>query len=204
MTMNLRHVEQILITVLTGILAVGLQNSKAGAVHRSAAEVKSGSVEQTPTQWIKYTSPAGRYSVLFPCQPKLSSDDSKFVIYSADCHHDPTHSLYYVDYFDIGPDMTYSLDKGVSAEIAAVKGTLVAKKTISLDGYPGLEVKFSAEVISGIDIVTLARHYQVGRRVYTIKIKVTKFSETFGESETSLSGEMATKFFDSFQLVKAP
>lgn len=45
--MNLRkHVGEMLITLLMGVVALGLQNSKAQTAESSAAQAKSGSVEQ--------------------------------------------------------------------------------------------------------------------------------------------------------------
>src|SRR5437868_6847801 len=93
---------------------------------------------QSATEWVKYDSKEGHYSVLFPEQPKLTSQEGtsptgeKVAQYMAGVSD--SNSLYSVGYFDILPNKTYSLDKGRDGMISAVNGTLVSEDAISLGG----------------------------------------------------------------------
>src|SRR5215216_6197465 len=89
---------------------------------------------QTTAEWSKYTSVEGRYSVLFPGQPKLmtqqvligtSGEVTQYQAQSPD-----SNSLYTVTYFDIPPGTSYSLEKGRDESVVRVKGTLLNSEAI--------------------------------------------------------------------------
>src|SRR5205085_7641577 len=88
-------------------------------------------------EWNRYTSPEGRYNVLLPREPSLSSQDGtapggeKFTQYLA-ATPDSTGDLFMVGYFDYTAGMVFSFDNARDGMVAAVKGTLLAERPISL------------------------------------------------------------------------
>jgi hypothetical protein len=158
--------------------------------------------QQAPADWLKYSSPEGRYNVLFPAQPKLSAQDGtgatgeKFKQYIASANDDL--SVYMIGYFDYTPPMTFSFDEGRNGMLKAVNGTLVSESAISLGGRPGRELKVAAKTADGLDFIVRARYYDAGGRVYLIQIVTRKTTEAAAYSDK------ATRFFDSFQVVTTP
>src|SRR5713226_9735467 len=154
---------------------------------------------QGQTGWIKYNSPEGRYSVLFPGEPKLTTQDTtaatgekmlQYLAMSSD-----SGAVYMVGYFDSAANMTFSFDKARDGFVAAVKGTLLAEKAISLDGNPGRELKVLAK-ISDADELMMVGFVQVGVRIYVIQLIVPK------SSEAAISAEKNVNYFDSFRITK--
>ena len=71
---------------------------------------------QGQSGWIKYNSPEGRYSVLFPGEPKLSTQDTtaatgekmpRYLAMSLD-----SDAVYMVGYFDFSRSLSHSLFHG--------------------------------------------------------------------------------------------
>src|SRR5262249_22412847 len=138
-------------------------------------------------------------SILFPTEPQLSSQDitaasgDKVTQYLAISTGSGATCV--VGYFGIAPGTTFSFDKGRDGMVAAVKGTLVEEKTLTLGSYPGRELKIAAQSAGGQDFISVARYYQAGDRVYVVQFLVLK------SSESELAGKRA-KYFDSFQIAK--
>src|SRR4051812_9671098 len=95
---------------------------------------------QTASQLVKYVSVEGRYSALLPKQPDLNTQEgtlatgekiTQYMARAAD-----SDSMYTVNYWDVPPGNTFSLDKAREGAVAAVKGTLLSNEAISLGGYP--------------------------------------------------------------------
>lgn len=105
---------------------------------------------QAQTDWIKYSSLEGRYSILLPGEPKLSTQEGttatgeKFLQYLA-ASPDSIDTLCMVGYFDYAQGMIFSFDHGRDGMVTAIKGTLISEKAISLGGNPGRELKISAK-----------------------------------------------------------
>ncbi len=155
---------------------------------------------QGQTGWIKYNSPEGRYSVLFPGEPKLTTQDTtaatgekmlQYLAMSSD-----SGAVYMVGYFDSAANMTFSFDKARDGFVAAVKGTLLAEKAISLDGNPGRELKVLAKISEADELIMMVRFFQAGMRIYVIQLIVPK------SSEAATSAEKNVNYFDSFQITK--
>ncbi len=148
-------------------------------------------------EWLKYISTEGRYSVLLPQQPKLSSQETpsagdkltQFMAMSTDAD-----SFYMVGYFDYGSDIVYSLDKGRDGMVNAVRGTLLSEENVSLGGYPGRELKVAAKLETGQDTVTRARMYDVKGRVYVLQHLFLK------SSDSPAIAEKTARFFGSFKV----
>jgi hypothetical protein len=152
---------------------------------------------QTSPEWLKYTSEAGRYSMLVPQQPQLSTqevpapDGTKFTQYMAQASDKDT--FYLVGYFDYTPNMVFSLDKARDGMLEATKGTLLKEEAISLGGNHGKELKVSA-MNEGFDLMLRIRFYEVGRRIYVLQHIFQK------SADSSAVAEKTTRFFDSFKV----
>lgn len=112
---------------------------------------------QRSSQWLKYESAAGRYSVLVPAQPTLTTQDSatasgekvtQYVALSSEAN-----SVYLTAYFDHIPGATFSMDKARDGMVQAVDGTLLRDTVISLDGNPGREIKILAKGKDGAEFL---------------------------------------------------
>jgi hypothetical protein len=156
---------------------------------------------QAQANWTKYDSPEGRYSILFPGEPQLSTQEStsgtgqKFPQYLA-ASQESDDVLCMVGYFDIAPGMTFSFDSARDGMIAAVKGTLISEKPITLGPYPGRELRVSANGPDGNAYMVRARYYQVGSRIYVVQLIVVK------SADGPATDAKGVKYFDSFQVAK--
>ncbi len=154
--------------------------------------------QQAPAEWIKYTSPEGRYSVRLPKEPQLSTQDTtdptgakvkQYMAAAADAN-----SLSMIGYFDYGADQNFSFDKARDGMLSAVKGTLLAESSISLGGHPGRELRILAKGPKDLEFISRARFYDVDRRIYVVQFIFLK------SSEDAALVEKAGKFFDSFEV----
>lgn len=149
--------------------------------------------------WITYNSAEGRYSVLLPAQPKLSTQESatadgqKFLQYMATVQQPDV--IYLVGYFDHVAGTVFSADRAADAMVDAIKGTVVSDRIISLSGYPGRELKVVAKFDTS-DYVVLVKFWDTESRVYVLQVVYPKS----GESEAMST--KAAKYFDSFQILK--
>ena len=153
-------------------------------------------------EWVKYDSPEGRYSVLLPGQPNLTTQEAvtangeKFPQYMASAAD--AGAVFLTGYFDHIPGTAFSLDKARDSMIQAVKGTLVSEGSISLGGNPGRELKVSLTGADGVEYLVQARFYDVDKRVYMLQFIIAK------ADDDSVSAAKAEKYFDSFKLSKTP
>lgn len=157
---------------------------------------------QDSSEWIKYDSSEGRYSVLLPSQPKLSTQEAsaasgeKFPQYIASASD--AKAVFLTGYFDHIPGATFSLDKARDGMVQSVKGTLISDASIALAGNPGREFKFSATGTDGVEYLVQARFYDVDQRVYLLQFIIAK------SEDDKAAAEKAAKYFDSFKVIKAP
>jgi hypothetical protein len=157
-----------------------------------------------PTGWTTYISPAGRYSVFFPGKPELTTDQApahtgeNLTQYFAICTDPDAGSdvVYNVAYFDLGPKMAYSFDQARDGYVKAVNGTLQSEKTIQFHGFPGRELKATANS-SGKDFNLTARLILVEKRVYMVQFIYTKLHDSTRAAEKSAT------FFNSFALTNS-
>jgi hypothetical protein len=157
-----------------------------------------------PAGWTTYNSPEGRYSVLFPGKPELSTDQSPahtgetLTEYFAICTDPDAGSdvVYNVTYFDLAPQMAYSFDQARDGYLKAVNGTLQSERTIQFGGNPGRELKATANSQGKVfNLVT--RIILVEKRVYMVQFIFTK------SYDATAAAEKSTKFFDSFALASS-
>jgi hypothetical protein len=156
---------------------------------------------QTQTDWIKYDSPEGRYSILFPGKPELSTQEGpaqsgqKLTQHMA-IYADPdpaTDVAYIAAYFDLAPGMAYSFDEGRDGLVKAVNGTLQSEKPIQLGAYAGREIRATANR-PGKDFVLIVRLFLVEKRVYMNQFIFAK------PYDAARAEQKAAKFLDSFAL----
>jgi hypothetical protein len=167
---------------------------------------------QKPDVWIKYTSPEGRYTVLLPAQPSLTTQEAtaatgdKFPQYLASVVQ-PGDVAFIIGYFDSVPGSIFSADAARDGMVERINGTLISETAISLAGYPGRELKVlakpapqqpagGAKAADGVEYTVRARFYEVDKRVYVLQL----ISPRSLDSEALAA--KATKYFDSFQVVK--
>jgi hypothetical protein len=166
---------------------------------------------QKPDEWIKYTSPEGRYSVSLPAQPKLNmqeattADGQRVPIYRASV--DEPGVTFMTGYFDSVSGTTFSADAARDAMVKRINGTLISESAISLGGYPGRELKVLTKLVpvqaaegakpaEAIECVVRARFYEADKRVYVLQFIFPK------SLDSDALAAKATKYFDSFQVVK--
>jgi hypothetical protein len=146
--------------------------------------------------WFKYASPEGRYTILMPEAPKLSSqettggDGSKLTQYLASLTK--PNSVYIAAYFDRSSTSTFSLDKAREGMLEKVNGTLVSQNPIAIGSHPGLEFRAFARTAAGDEFVVRARVFDVDFRVYVLQYIVSR------ASESPLAVKEGDKFFNSF------
>ena len=154
---------------------------------------------QQSSDWINYSSTEGRYAILLPAQPKLSTqeastaDGQKFTQYLA-AAGDGT-GYYMVGYFDHVPGTTFSFERARDGMVEKVKGTLLSDKTSTLGSYEGRELKVSTKAAE-TDFIILARLWNTEERVYVLQYLFPK------SLDSEANDTKAAKYFDSFQVLK--
>jgi hypothetical protein len=160
---------------------------------------------QTPTQsdsLLRYTSPEGRYSVLLPAQPNLSSqqvnapDGTPMTQYLATATGNM--GMVMIGYFDYAADVVFSLDKARDGMVTSIKGTLLDEHSMSLGGAPGRQIKVSASTEQGMEFIDRARFYDVKPRVYVLQCITPK------SADSAAIAEKCEQFFDSFRVRSSP
>jgi hypothetical protein len=163
---------------------------------------------QQPANWITHTSPEGRYSVSFPLQPKIKTQESttgdgeKFPQYLATVA-EADGVVFLVGYFDMTPGTIFSVDVARDAMVKSVSGKLIEDRVLSLGGYPVRELQIALKLpaataegkpASQVEYNDRARMYEAGKRIYVLQIIFPKALE--GDAMNA----RVTKFFDSFQV----
>jgi hypothetical protein len=152
---------------------------------------------QASSEWVKHTSVEGRYSVLFPQQPNLNTQEGaaatgeKISLHRAQVADN--NGRWSVNYFDLLPEMTFSLVDSRDGAVASVKGTLLFSKAISLEGYPGIEFKIAVKM-ADVEMLVSSKTYHVGGRVYMLQHLFLK------SSDSPAMAKKTAKFFDSFRV----
>jgi hypothetical protein len=177
------------------LIAVGLLLATGAA----AQEHRQGPASApTPPQIGMYVSDEGRYSVAFPSEPKLSSQNitgpSGEPVIQRLAMATAGDMLFMVGYFDYSSGLIFSLDKARDGMLQSVKGTLLDEQSISLGGFPGRQIKVQARTDDGLEFIDRARFYDIKPRVYVVQCMVQK----------SLDGPVPAgkceRFFDSFRV----
>lgn len=157
---------------------------------------------QTEAEWIKFTSPEGRFAVLVPREPKfetLSATESNQV---TNYRYSALESGYgfICEYFDVastGDDPQKLLDITRDGIITGAGAPLVGERKISFNSYPGRELQLAFTVNNGSEITGRTRIYLVGKRLYSLTFLHMKSMEALRASD------LGKKFFSSFELKPA-
>lgn len=155
---------------------------------------------QKPADWIKYTSPEGRYSVLLPAQPALSTQEGtskegqKFPQYLASVGD--ADLGYVTTYFDTLPGTTFSIDEARDALVSHTGSSLLAESSISLGNYHGREIKISLTADDGTVYIDRMRFYEVDKRIYMLQYLVPK------TLESEALNAKGSRYLDSFGVLK--
>ena len=152
---------------------------------------------QSSSEWIKYTSPEGRYSVSVPQEPKLSSQDTT----SGDGEKIPQYlatspdgnGVFMIGYFDYKPPVTFSFDKARDSMLSAMQASLLGEDTVSLGSAPGRQLRLLAKTAEGQEFMVRARLYDVAGRVFVLQCIFPKAEDGV------VVVEKCGKFIDSFK-----
>lgn len=160
-----------------------------------------GSSFQGAGEWIKYSSPKGRYSVLVPNEPRLSrqeilTSNGKKVTQNRATASEGNFAVF-VGYYDYSSAMRYSLNRARDNLIASL-GTLLSERETRFEGHPGIEMNISAKRPEGIEFLVRVRIYDADRRVYVLQFIIPRLEDD------QVSAEKAARYFDSFQIAKKP
>ncbi|MEO8434828.1 MAG: hypothetical protein ABI596_08025 [Pyrinomonadaceae bacterium] len=155
---------------------------------------------ENSSEWIKYQSAEGRYSILFPVQPTLSTEQSttlaghKLTQYRASAADGK--ATFFIAYYDYFSGTMFSFDKARDGIVGKIKGTLLSERGIKLEGHQGRELQISAVGPDGTELLDRARLYSVHRRIYVLQVITVK------SEDDSASAEKANRYFASFQITK--
>jgi len=145
--------------------------------------------------WKEFRSSEGAFSILLPGTPteQISTagpiDFHFFVLEQKDI----TYMVGYSDYPDTlvqerTPDVM--LDGTRDGAVANVQGELLSELIISLNEYPGRELKIESH---GGKVTTKTRIFMVGHRLYQVMV-ATRKEKAFSEN--------VKRFLDSFKLLE--
>src|SRR5580765_3241897 len=127
---------------------------------------------QQADPWKKFTSAEGKFSVLMPCTPEVTSEDIKEgSISTKQVYHTCTYgkAAYTISYapFSNALDAKAMLDNFRNGIVKGSNGTLASEKDISLSSFPGRA--FSTKgTTEGTEIRYDWRIYLIDKRVYSI------------------------------------
>ena len=152
---------------------------------------------QAPASWTKFTSQAGRFSVMLPVEPKeekeTKNDGGPLSPYTNTLYTaQGAGAVYLVGWTDYKPGVRINVPGEIKANrdnfVNAIKATVATEKAIKLGTHPGTE--FTAENAQAFFHV---RVYVIGRRPYILVALRPK-----GTQDPN-----ADKFFSSFTLTPA-
>ncbi|MGH9966663.1 MAG: hypothetical protein ACREBG_02355 [Pyrinomonadaceae bacterium] len=122
-------------------------------------------------EWIKYSSAAGRFTILIPVEPKFTENQvdsavGKLVnnVYMA-LTDAGAFAISYADYPANNADPQAVLDNVLDGAIKGIKGTSISSTNITHKGHPGREFQASTE-----GSVYTSRIFLVNNRLYQIVV----------------------------------
>lgn len=153
---------------------------------------------QTETEWVKFTSPEGRFSLLLPHQPKVEvvtdPKDEKLNHKRISVVEDG-YAFIIEHYDNIGiADPEKYFDGARNGMLSVIHGVVVRESKISLESYPGREFELSFTASNGSIFHGLARMYAVGNAAYSISYIWRN------EMDSTLAAKIGEKYFSSLKL----
>jgi hypothetical protein len=157
---------------------------------------------QTETQWIKFTSPEGRFSVLLQHEPKFETVAATETTEITNYRYSDLESGYgfICEYFDVkstGDSLESFLDVTRDGIIRGAGATKTGEEKISLNNYPGRELQMTFNVNEGTEILARTRIYLVDKRLYSLTFLHVK------SMDAAVTSDIGKKFFSSFEVKPA-
>jgi hypothetical protein len=164
---------------------------------------KFGKTAPVNYAWQEYTPQDASYTIQMPARPvesiqNMTSPTGTLPMYASSVNMGPQEAYLtaYIDYPDNYKNVSSDslLDGAAQGGLTNSHSTLVSKKRITLDGYPGVEVEMllPAGGIQGGGRA-FSRIYWVAPRIYIL---------VGGGPDSKEVKQSATKFLDSFKLKK--
>ena len=155
---------------------------------------------QADTEWVKFTSPEGRFSVLLPHEPKFEAITDPQVKEVTNYRYTDLETGYgfICEYYDAGAtgaDLEAFLDVTRDAIIRGAGATKIGEDKINLGEYPGREIELAFIVNNATNITARTRIFIVGKRLYSLTYMHLK------DADAKLASETGAKFFSSFKLI---
>ena len=194
----MRKLFVVCLTLITVAAVYGSQPEVRG--YRAAyGSGSAGNELYTQTDWIKFNSPEGRFSVLLPHEPKFESVAATETSGITNYRYSDIESGYgfICEYFDVpsaGDDVQSFLDTTRDGILKGAGATKVSEEKISLNSYPGRELQMSFTLKEGTEIIARTRIYLVDKRLYSITFMNVK------SMDSALVADYAKKFFASFEV----
>ena len=133
---------------------------------------------QTASQWIKYSSPEGKYKVLMPGQPTVKTNEATDGDGKPLLQHLATVSAgggaFMVTYFDYPPESNFKMEAARDGLVKAVAGTIDVDEPITLAGVAGRAFTVRAKTEENLEFVDRAIILDADRRVYVIQCLFAK------------------------------
>ena len=153
---------------------------------------------QQETDWVKFTSPKGLFSLLAPHELKLQAPTDPSTEKLAHSRFNDFEDGYgfVIEYFEnlsISDPEKY-LDVTRDQVVQELKGTLTAQDNISLDGYPGREIALSITTANGSVVLVRTRIYAVGTSMFSISYVWRK------DMDSAVAAKTGEKFFSSVKI----
>jgi hypothetical protein len=152
---------------------------------------------QADSEWFRFTSPKGLFSLLLPHEPKLDANDSTTETLTHQRFNDFEEGYgFVIEYFgtaSVGDPEKYL--EGTSEGIRkVVQGTLVEEKKISLDGYPGHDLTLSFTTADGTVLFSRTRIYIVDSSLFSISYVWRK------DIDPAVASKIGEKYFSSLKI----
>ena len=153
---------------------------------------------QAETEWVKFTSPKGLFSVLAPHELKLEVNDQSTNETPALSRFNDFEEGYgfVIEYFEnvAVADPEKYLDATRDGIVQAIKGTVVSENRLSLDGHPGRELTMSITTENGVVVFSRTRFYIVGTSMFSLSYVWRK------DLDQALAAKTGEKFFSSVKI----
>lgn len=149
------------------------------------------------SDWEKFNSTAGNFSILLPKQPKeeKKTTATPYPSYTSTMYTaNVAGHLYLVGWVDYEPSFVFNTDKELEANrdnfVKAVKGKLLTSNKITLGAYRGLD--YTGEFLAGDrQFLFKAQVFIVGKRPYLL-------TYVFPQGQESIPD--GNRFFSSFRI----
>jgi len=179
-------------------LTIGF-GSRAESMRANDSAAPAGNDFQKETEWIKFTSPEGRFSVFLQHEPKFEEVAATETSGVTNYRYSDLESGYgfICEYFDvatIGANPQDFLDVTRDGIVRGAGATKVGEEKISLNSYPGRELQLAFTVNEGTEITARTRIYLVDKRLYSLTFLHVKSMGAL------LASDLGKKFFSSFEV----